>query len=77
MELSYDPEEEVSVVKVSFASTVTFVMERSKIVSLSNLISSVGGNLGLFVGFSVLTSLFTVYENLKKFLTRRYNNSND
>ena len=45
-----------------YSTTDIKVSTTSKLISLSSFISSIGGNLGLFCGFSFLSSFFYVYK---------------
>ena len=54
--------EEVKLITIMYSGTEVVVLEEVKLVSLSTFIGGVGGNLGLFLGFSCLTSLFLLYE---------------
>ena len=47
---------------IYYATTNVKVSTTSLKIDLSTFISNVGGNLGLFVGFSVLGSLFFIYD---------------
>ena len=52
-----------------YATTNVKVSTTSLKIDVSTFISNVGGNLGLFVGFSVLGSLFFIYD----FITSKWN----
>ena len=45
-----------------YSTTDIKVSTTSQLISLSSFISSIGGNLGLFCGFSFLSSFFYVYK---------------
>ena len=47
------------------------VSQRVKILNASSFISSVGGNLGLFIGFSFLDSLFVVFKWISSYCNNR------
>ena len=47
---------------INFGSSYLKVSEQINLTNLSNFISAVGGNLGLFIGFSVLPFLLKVIE---------------
>ena len=49
-------------IMVSFSTTDTSVSEEVQMNRLSDFISSVGGNLGLFIGFSFLSLLLKLSE---------------
>ena len=49
-----------------YSTTDIKVSTTSKLISLSSFISSIGGNLGLFVGFSFLSTLFYFYNFLER-----------
>ena len=53
-------------VLVSYASTNIKVTTTSRLIDLASFISSVGGNLGLFVGFSFINMFFFLYEQIEK-----------
>ena len=47
---------------IAYTTTDTKVSERVHLIDGYSFISSVGGNLGLFIGFSFLSFLFEAYE---------------
>ena len=49
-----------------YSTTDIKVSTTSKLISLSSFISSIGGNLGLFVGFSFLSTFFFFYNFLER-----------
>ena len=49
-----------------YSTTDIKVSTTSKLISLSTFISSIGGNLGLFVGFSFLSTFFFFYNFLER-----------
>ena len=51
---------------IYYSTTNVRLSSTSKLVSLSSFISSIGGNLGLFVGFSFMSVLLYVYKCLVK-----------
>ena len=53
---------------ISYATTGIKVTTTSKLIDVSSFISSVGGNLGLFVGFSFTSMFFIMYDKIEKFL---------
>ena len=62
-----------------YSTTDITVSTTSKLISLSSFISSIGGNLGLFCGFSFLSSFFYVYKIFQVLLhsRKRKNNTYD
>ena len=54
-----------------YSTTDIKVTTTSKLITLSSFISSIGGNLGLFIGFSFIRMFFVVYEYLARFLHPR------
>ena len=70
----FEPRQRSPALVLSFGSTTTVVAERTKLVTFPNFVSSVGGNLGLFVGFSFLATLFAIYENFNSILRNGKNN---
>ena len=54
-----------------YATTDVKVSSTAKLISLSSFISSIGGNLGLFVGFSFLSVLLFMYKILKRMCHQR------
>ena len=59
-----------------YSTTDIKVSTTSKLISLSSFISSIGGNLGLFCGFSFLSSFFYVYRIIQGLLHNRTRQSN-
>ena len=55
---------------ISYSKNIVTAMTTSKLVDLATFISSIGGNLGLFVGFSLINSLFFLFEQLEKLMKR-------
>ena len=51
-----------------YSTTDIKVSTTSKLISLSSFISCIGGNLGLFVGFSFLSTFFYFYSFLERVL---------
>ena len=51
---------------IYYSTTNVRLSSTSKLVSLSSFISSIGGNLGLFIGFSFMSVLLYVYKCLLK-----------
>ena len=57
-------------VAMYYATANVKISTRSKLINLSTFISSTGGNLGLFVGFSFISGFFYIYgllENRENF----------
>ena len=59
---STDTEENEVNLQIFYGTTDVKVSSTSFKIDLATFISSVGGNLGLFVGFSVLGGLFFIYD---------------
>ena len=55
---------------ISYSKNIVTAMTTSKLVDLATFISSIGGNLGLFVGFSLINSLFFLFEQAEKLMKR-------
>ena len=55
---------------VYFTTADEIIYSSSQLVDLANFISSVGGNLGLFLGFSFMGILFSCYEWIRRVLIR-------
>ena len=53
---------------ISYATTSIKVTTTSKLIDVASFISSVGGNLGLFVGFSFTSMFFMMYDKIEKCL---------
>ena len=51
---------------ISYATRTVKVITTSRLIDLPSFISSVGGNLGLFVGFSFINMFFFLYEEIEK-----------
>ena len=49
-----------------FFSTEVEVSEKIEMMNVNSFISSVGGNLGLFIGFSFLSTLFIIHDVIGK-----------
>ena len=47
---------------IGYATTNIAISEDAQLIDIYSFISSIGGNLGLFVGFSFLAFLFQTYE---------------
>ena len=54
-----------------YQTTETAVSQKIKILNASSFISSVGGNLGLFLGFSFLDSLFVICKCVTTYIANR------
>ena len=61
---SIDEEEDARDISIYYATTGVRVSTTSALIDLATFISNVGGNLGLFVEFSILGGLFFVYDFL-------------
>ena len=55
-------------IKVYYTTGDELIFSSDRLVDFSNFISSVGGNLGLFLGFSFLGLLLTFFERAEKFI---------
>ena len=58
-------------IMIYYATTDINVSSTSELIDLSTFISNVGGNLGLFVGFSVLGGVFYIYDVVALYLFSR------
>ena len=56
---------------INYQTLDTVVSQKVKILNASSFVSSVGGNLGLFIGFSFLDSLFVVCKWLCNYFNNR------
>ena len=54
------------VVYLYYSTTDINVSTTSKLITLSSFISEIGGNLGLFIGFSFMHMFFVVFQYLKR-----------
>ena len=54
--------EDSKTLAIAYTTTDTKVSERVHLIDGYSFISSVGGNLGLFIGFSFLSFLFEAYD---------------
>ena len=52
--------------QIYYATTDIEMSITSKMMNLPTFISNVGGNLGLFVGFSVLGGMYFIYDLVRK-----------
>ena len=59
-------------VMISFLKTEVDTSEEISLNTFPDFISSVGGNLGLFTGFSFLTALFVFVEWLHKCIGKKF-----
>ena len=59
-----DANEDTNVIRISYSSTDTTVSKQETLLNFNSFVSSVGGSLGLFVGFSVLSTLQMIYNSL-------------
>ena len=55
-------DESLRILSIYYETTNVKVSTTSELIDLPTFISNVGGNLGLFVGFSVLGGLFFIYD---------------
>ena len=60
--LNIEPKENGTVLFFSYPTMDMVVTQKVKILDECSFVSSVGGNLGLFIGFSFLDSLFALYK---------------
>ena len=60
--IGFDNVEDYRYIDISYSKTIVTVKTISKLIDFPTFISSVGGNLGLFVGFSFINVLFFFYE---------------
>ena len=54
-----------------YASSDVATLTEEKLIDFSNFVSAVGGNLGLFLGFSFLGLLSSLYEYIEILLSSR------
>lgn len=62
----------MSYLLLGYGSTERTKIETKLMTSTFDLISSVGGNLGLFLGFSLISTLFIIYELVQKVFNSVY-----
>ena len=60
------PRNPFRIVSMYFTTTDVKISTTSKLMNVFTFISSVGGNLGLFVGFSFISGIFFIFECLEK-----------
>ena len=65
-------EKDSRLIVMSYSKTIVTVMTTSKLIDLPTFISSIGGNLGLFVGFSFINGLFFLYEYADTKMKRKW-----
>ena len=53
-------------ISVYYSTTDVKISATTTIITASTFISSIGGNLGLFLGFSFVTSMLFIYKQLEK-----------
>ena len=53
-----------------YSTTITKIISEDNILNFSNFVSAIGGNLGLFVGFSFLGFFSCLYNMIKRIYTR-------
>ena len=59
------PVNPLRVISMYYATTEVKVSTTSKLINIFNFISSVGGNLGLFIGFSFVRVFFFIFDCLE------------
>ena len=62
LNITFETTENRTGVMVNFPTLDVEVSDKVKILDGCSFISSVGGNLGLFLGFSFLDTLFVIYQ---------------
>ena len=55
---------------MSYSTTKVKISTTSRLIEFASFVGSVGGNLGLFVGFSFISMFFFVYEQLEKWFNK-------
>ena len=53
-------------IKMSYSTTKVKISTTSRLIEFASFVSSIGGNLGLFVGFSFISMFFFIYDQLEK-----------
>ena len=53
-------------IAIYYPSTNVDVSTSSKLISFSSFVSSIGGNLGLFVGFSFISTILFIFKVIEK-----------
>ena len=61
-------------ISLYYSTNAVKISSTSELVNLSSFISSVGGNLGLFVGFSFLNCLLSSYDLSYRMVSKKQNN---
>ena len=56
---------------MSYSTTKVKISTTSRLIEFASFVGSVGGNLGLFVGFSFISMFFFVYEQLEKWFNKK------
>ena len=64
--IGFEHMEDYRYIDISYSKTIVTVKTISKLIDFPTLISSVGGNLGLFVGFSFINVLYFFYRLIEK-----------
>ena len=57
----YGSDQDGTLITIVYETMDYTVSEEQKLVTVYNFISQIGGNLGMFLGFSVLSVLFSFY----------------
>ena len=54
-------------IAIYYPATIVDVSTSSELFSFSSFVSSIGGNLGLFVGFSFINTILFIFKVMEKF----------
>ena len=62
----------IRLLSIEFITVDEVVYSSDRLIDIANFISSVGGNLGLFLGFSFLSLLFQFYDKAERYINIHY-----
>ena len=66
--MNFNKSQDYPFILATYSKTVVTKMATSKMIDMATFISSIGGNLGLFVGFSFITGFFFLYDYTEKLM---------
>ena len=66
-------DEGVKMLWIMYQTTEVVESQEDKLVSFPSFVGGVGGNLGLFLGFSCLTALFAIYKYISALWSKYVN----